>query len=81
MKNETLEEAAERAERMWIYRQNNQNNHHLDNTDKKLHISDVMRSVFVKCLDECYTEANIDGYHGNDNKDFVIEQILQKYFS
>ena len=53
----------------------------LDNTDKKLHISDVMRSLFLKCLDECYTEANIDGYHGNDNKEYVINEILQKYFS
>ena len=53
----------------------------LDNTDKKLHISDVMRSIFLKCLDVFYTEANIDGYHGNDNKEYVINEILQKYFS
>lgn len=56
-------------------------NTELNDTDKKLNISDVMRSIFVKCLDECYTEANIDGYHGNDNKEYVINEILQKYFS
>ena len=35
-----------------------------------------MRSLFLKCLDECYTEANIDGYHGNDNKEYVIKTIF-----
>lgn len=53
----------------------------IDGGDKNYILPDVMRSLFVKCLDECYTEANLDGYHGNDNKEYVINEILQKYFS
>jgi hypothetical protein len=53
----------------------------LENMDKKLHISDVMRSLFVRCLEEVYNEGYIDGYHGTNNKDYHVNEILKKYFS
>jgi hypothetical protein len=56
-------------------------NTEVNDTDKKLHISDVMRSLFVKCLEECYNEAYVDGYHGTNNSDYHVNEILQKYFS
>jgi hypothetical protein len=48
--------------------------------DIKLNITNEIRSVLLKCLEECYTEANIDGYQGNNNKIYHVDRILDKYF-
>lgn len=43
----------------------------LDNTDKKLHISDVMHSILVKVITEAYRNGYDDGYAHIYNEEFV----------
>lgn len=52
---------------------------HSENHVEKIYLSDDMRRLFRKCLDECYEEAQKHIYYGC-NKEYVINEIFQKYF-
>jgi hypothetical protein len=45
----------------------------LDNTDKKLHISDVMNSILVDLIKEVYQRGYDDGHAEIYNAEFVGE--------
>lgn len=49
----------------------------LDNTDKKLHISDVMHSILVEMLKEVYKRANADGSAEIYNAEFIGTNVHQ----
>lgn len=71
-------------------------NTELDNTDKKLHISDVMNSILVEMLNEMYDIGIEEGGNifyntecscGKDDryeivgKEKHVEMLLKKYYS
>lgn len=71
---------------------NNKKSTEDDNTDKKLHISDVMNSISPEVINELYQMGFDDGYNTCGNVeigmgdeplgfDEVIKQIYEKYCS
>tara|TARA_R100000900_G_C3301305_1_gene157781 strand:- start:42 stop:278 length:237 start_codon:yes stop_codon:yes gene_type:complete len=51
----------------------NNKNTELDNSDKKLHISDVMNSILVDLIKEVYQRGYDDGHAEIYNAEFVGE--------
>ena len=65
-------------------------NTEFDNTDKKLHISDVIHSISPQILKELYQMGFNDGWNGMSNTEYshdsevkgfdkVIEELYKKY--